>query len=79
MSIDKLWPFCYNGLLPKWMQSTNINLTKMTTKAQQNIESGLERIEEIKKNICACKPSQNCKAEVYEMWDGIFESEETDK
>ena len=47
----------------------------MTTKTQQNTESGLERIEEIKKNICACKPSEACKAEVYEMWDGIFESE----
>ena len=48
----------------------------MTTKTEQNIESGLERIEEIKKNICSCKPSENCKAEVYEMWDDIFESEE---
>lgn len=48
----------------------------MTTKTQQNTESGLERIEDIKKNICASKPAKFCKAEVYEMWDGIFESEE---
>ena len=54
-------------------------ITKMTTKTQQNTESGLERIEEIKKNICAPKSSEPCKAEVYEMWDGIFESEEDEQ
>ena len=49
----------------------------MTTKSQNQIESGIERIEEIKKNICAVKSTQTCKAEVYEMWDGIFEPEES--
>lgn len=48
----------------------------MTTKLQNAIESGVDRIEEIKKNICACKPPQACKAEVYDMWDGIFEPED---
>lgn len=50
----------------------------MTTKTQSTIESGVERIEEIKKNICALSPAQTCKAEVYEMWDGIFENKEED-
>lgn len=45
----------------------------MTTNLKNAIESGVDRIEEIKKNICACKQSQTCKAEVIEMWDGIFD------
>jgi len=48
----------------------------MTTKTENQIESGDKRIAEIKKNICSSKPAQSCKAEVYEMWDGIFESED---
>ena len=52
---------------------------QLTTKTQSTIESGLERIEEIKKSICACKSTQTCKAEVYEMWDGIFENKEEDQ
>lgn len=50
----------------------------MTAKIQNTIESGVERIEEIKKNICACKPTQTCKAEVYEMWNDIFDPNEED-
>lgn len=51
----------------------------MTTKLQNTIESGTTRIDEIKKNICECKSPQICKAEVYDMWDGIFDPENSDQ
>lgn len=46
----------------------------MTTKTT-SIDAGIDRIDEIKKKISSSKPNQFCKAEVYETWDNIFESE----
>lgn len=44
------------------------------SKSKQNIvQNGLERIEEIKTEIQSCKRDPSfCKAEVYEMWEGVF-------
>jgi len=48
------------------------------TKINQNIvQSGIERIEEIKSEIQSCNRETNlCKVEVYDMWSEISEDEE---
>jgi hypothetical protein len=48
--------------------------TKIQKNQNANTESGTCRIEEIKSTISSLKP-QVCKAEVYETWDNIFETE----
>lgn len=45
-------------------------------KSQSLTSDGVERIDEIKKEICNTKSPQVCEAEVYEMWGGIFDPEE---
>ncbi len=50
------------------------NIMPKTKIKNTTIESGICRIEEIKSTISSLKP-QVCKAEVYETWDNIFETE----
>ncbi len=51
------------------------NKRPMKTKIQNSLENGIDRIDQIKKEISQYK-TQVCKAEVYETWDNIFEPEE---
>lgn len=48
----------------------------MKTKITNAIETGLDRIDQIKKEIASCKPPKVCKAPVLEMWEDIPESNE---
>lgn len=52
----------------------------MQTKTNQNqiLESGMERIEEIKSEISNSAPKKVCKAEVYEMWNDVFEGNDAE-
>lgn len=52
----------------------------MKTNTSQTIanESGIDKIEQIKANISSCGNKSTCKAEVYEMWSGVFEPNEND-
>lgn len=46
------------------------------TKSNQNVvQSGIERIEQIKSEIQSCN-NNLCKVEVYDMWSEISENEE---
>lgn len=42
----------------------------------KTIQSGIERIEEIKDKITNSKNRKFCRAEVYETWDNIFKTDE---
>ena len=49
----------------------------MKQKVTQNLINGLERIEEIKTEIQnSTKDASYCKAEVIDMWNGVFEEED---
>ena len=54
----------------------NKKIMKTNTSQSSAIESGMEKIEEIKAKLSCYGRNKVCKAEVYEMWDGVFEPEE---
>ena len=48
-----------------------------TKQKQTTIQSGMERIEEIKSEIVSCRATpEECKAEVYNMWEGLYDDED---
>lgn len=48
-----------------------------TKQKQVTAQNGLERIEEIKSEIMNCNAtSSNCKAQVYDMWEGLYPNNE---
>lgn len=54
-------------------------ITKMKN-LKIELENGRDRINDIKQKIQECSSSpQYCKAEVYEMWNNIFDEEEEDE
>ena len=48
-----------------------------TKQKQTTVQTGLERIEEIKSEIISCRTTpESCKAEVYDMWEGLYPEDE---